>query len=176
MFVVSFQTAMSDADIHRRNGVLDMSTHLHPKLRASPVSSGVSRLDFFSGLFLVSAATRLRNGDWRVAPGEPRPRRAFTAGTWSAADAARLLIARYRCRRGSIPLGSPLRQERAPGGGGDAAAADGGGPWAPGARAQVVATARRADHAHAHEYAIAFAWAAAGSPASTPGAPLLVMT
>jgi hypothetical protein len=53
MFVVPFQTAMSGADIHRLNSALDMSTHLHPKLHASPVNAGVSRLDFFFRRFLV---------------------------------------------------------------------------------------------------------------------------
>ena len=32
MFAVPFQTAMSDADIHRLNSVLGMDTHLHPEV------------------------------------------------------------------------------------------------------------------------------------------------
>jgi hypothetical protein len=63
MFAVPFQTAMSDADIHRLNSVLGMDTHLHPKLRGSPASPGVSRLDFFSGLFLVRGDGPQ---DWRL--------------------------------------------------------------------------------------------------------------
>ena len=90
MFVVPFQTAMSDADIHRLNTVLGTDTHLHPKLRASPASPGVSRLDFFSGLFLVRGD---RPHEWRLEGrtwGAPVPR---SVHGWHmvAADAARLL-------------------------------------------------------------------------------------
>jgi len=90
MFVVPFQTAMSDADIHRLNSVLGMDTHLHPKLRASPASPGVSRLDFLSGLFLVRGD---RPQEWRLEArtwGAPAPRNVHG---WHlvAADAARLL-------------------------------------------------------------------------------------
>lgn len=90
MFVVPFRAAMSDADIHRLNSVLGMDTHLHPKLRESPASPGVSRLDFFSGLFLVRG-----DGppDWRLEGrtwGAPAPE---SVHGWHlvAADAARLL-------------------------------------------------------------------------------------
>ena len=90
MFVVPFQTAMSDADIHRLNSVLDMSVHLHPKLHASPASPGVSRLDFFSGLFLVRGD---RPREWRLEGrtwGAPAPQHVHG---WHlvAADAARVL-------------------------------------------------------------------------------------
>jgi hypothetical protein len=90
MFVVPFQTAMSDADIHRLNSVLGMDTHLHPKLRASPASPGVSRLDFLSGLFLVRGDGPQ---DWRLEGrtwGAPAPP---SIHGWHlvAADAARLL-------------------------------------------------------------------------------------
>jgi hypothetical protein len=90
MFVVPFQTAMSDADTHRLNSVLGMDTHLHPKLRASPASPGVSRLDFFSGLFLVRGDGPQ---DWRLEGrtwGGPAPQ---SVHGWHlvAADAARLL-------------------------------------------------------------------------------------
>jgi hypothetical protein len=90
MFAVPFETAMSDADIHRLNSVLGMDTHLHPKMRASPASPGVSRLDFFSGLFLVRGdgpqAWRLEGRTW----GAPAP---HSVHGWHlvAADAARLL-------------------------------------------------------------------------------------
>ena len=88
MFVVPFQTAMSDADIHRLNSVLGMDTHLHPKLRGSPASPGVSRLDFFSGLFLVRGDGPQ---DWRL---EGR--------TWGApAPAERSRLAPGRGRRGT---------------------------------------------------------------------------
>lgn len=90
MFVVPFQTAMSDADIHRLNSVLGMDAHLHPKLRGSPASPGVSRLDFFSGLFLVRGDGPQ---DWRLEGrtwGAPAPE---SVQGWHlvAADAARLL-------------------------------------------------------------------------------------
>ena len=90
MFAVPFRTAMSDADIHRLNSVLGMDTHLHPKLRGSPASPGVSRLDFFSGLFLVRGDGPQ---DWRLEGrtwGAPAPE---SVQGWHlvAADAARLL-------------------------------------------------------------------------------------
>jgi hypothetical protein len=90
MFIVPFHTAMGDADIHRLNSVLDMRTHLHPKLHASPASAGVSRLNFHSGLFLIrgdgSREWRLEGRTWDV----PAPE---TVHEWHlvAADAARLL-------------------------------------------------------------------------------------
>jgi hypothetical protein len=90
MFVVPFQTAMSDADIHRLNSVLGMDTQLLPKMRPSPASPGVLRLDFFSGLFLVRGDGP---GEWRLEGrtwGAPAPR---SVHGWHlvAADAARLL-------------------------------------------------------------------------------------
>lgn len=90
LFTVPFQTVMSDADVRGLNGVLDMATHLHPKLHASPASPGVARLDFFSGLFLIRGdgpdEWRLEGRTW----GSPA---AETAHGWHlvAADAARLL-------------------------------------------------------------------------------------
>jgi hypothetical protein len=67
-----------------------MDTHLHPKLRGSPASPGVSRLDFFSGLFLVRGDGPR---DWRLEGrtwGAPAPE---SVQGWYlvAADAARLL-------------------------------------------------------------------------------------
>jgi hypothetical protein len=90
MFIVPFHTAMGDVDIHRLNSVLDMQTHLHPKLHGSPASPGVSRLNFGSGLFLIrgdnSREWRLEGRTWDV----PAPE---TVHEWHlvAADAARLL-------------------------------------------------------------------------------------
>ena len=90
MFTVPFQTAMSDSDAHRLNSVLGMSMHLRPKLRSSPASPGVSRLDFVSGLFLLRGE---RPGDWRLEGrtwGAPAPE---TVHGWHlvAAAAARLV-------------------------------------------------------------------------------------
>lgn len=52
MFRVSFASAMSDPDITRLARTLELATHMHPKLHNSPVSLGVARLDFDSGVFL----------------------------------------------------------------------------------------------------------------------------
>jgi hypothetical protein len=56
MFAVPFESAMSDADLAMLAQVLDLSTHIHPKMRPDPNSPGVARLDHFSGLFLERAA------------------------------------------------------------------------------------------------------------------------
>jgi hypothetical protein len=90
MFAVSFRTAMSDADLYRLHRVLDMSTHLHPKLRASPVSPGLSRLDFFSGLFLLRGD---RPQEWRLEGRTWGAPALQSVHDWHvlAADAARLL-------------------------------------------------------------------------------------
>ena len=90
MFVVPFQTAMSDADIHRLTSVLGLDTHLHPKLRGSPASPGVSRLDFFSGLFLVRGDGPQ---DWRLEGRTWGAPATESVHGWHllAADAARLL-------------------------------------------------------------------------------------
>ena len=90
LFAVDFRTAMTDADIQRLNSVLDMATHLEPKLHASPVHPGVSRLDFFSGLFLLRGESP---NEWCLEArtwGTPRPE---TVQEWHhiAAHAARLL-------------------------------------------------------------------------------------
>jgi hypothetical protein len=103
MFAVSFRTAMSDADIYRLERVLGMSAHLHPKLHPSPVGLGVSRSDFYSGLFL------LRNGAWRVAPGGRRRFRAFTNGICSPPTPRACWTPPCRCRRGSRPRRSQPR-------------------------------------------------------------------
>ncbi len=44
---------MTDADIARLARMLNLDTHLHPKLRDSPSRPGLARLDFDSGLFLL---------------------------------------------------------------------------------------------------------------------------
>jgi hypothetical protein len=118
MFVVPFQTAMSYADIHRLNSVLDMSVHLYPKLHASPASPGVSRLDFFSGLFLVRGD---RPREWRLEGrtwGAPAPQDVHLA-PWSQptrhacstrrTDAGRLqtTVLFGRGRRAMKPAGAP---------------------------------------------------------------------
>lgn len=92
MFTVPFESAMSDSDLHRLTSVLGMTTHMHPKLHPSPANPGVSRLDFFSGLFLLRGE---RPGEWRLQGrtwGAPAPE---TVHDWHvvAADAARLVDA-----------------------------------------------------------------------------------
>jgi hypothetical protein len=52
---------MSDRDLALLARTLDLSTHMHPKMRPDPTSPGVVRLDHFSGLFLKRGATE---GEW----------------------------------------------------------------------------------------------------------------
>lgn len=90
LFTVPFLSPMTDGDVRRIAAVLDMTMCMRPKLHASPVSPGVLRLDFYSGLFL------LRGGgedEWRFECrtwGHPASE---TVHGWHlvAADAARLL-------------------------------------------------------------------------------------
>ena len=56
MFSVPFSSTMSDEHVARLARTLNLATHLHPKLRDSPTSPGVVRLEFDSGLFLVRRA------------------------------------------------------------------------------------------------------------------------
>jgi hypothetical protein len=56
MFSVPFSSTMSDEHVARLARTLNLATHLHPKLRDSPASPGVVRLDFDSGLFLMRGA------------------------------------------------------------------------------------------------------------------------
>jgi hypothetical protein len=106
LFAVDFKAAIIDADIQRLNSVLDMATHLQPKLYASPVHPGVSRLDFFSGLFLLRGEGpnqwRLEARTW----GTPLPE---TVQEWHliAAHAARLLDP-------SVPDPIPLNRRKRP--------------------------------------------------------------
>lgn len=74
MFRVPFTSAMSDADLAVLARVLDLSTHMHPKMRPDPNSPGVARLDHFSGLFLERGAAEaqwmLEGRTW----GSPAPK------------------------------------------------------------------------------------------------------
>ena len=56
MFSVPFSSTLSDQLVARLASTLNLATHLHPKLRDSPASPGVVRLDFDSGLFLMRGA------------------------------------------------------------------------------------------------------------------------
>ena len=82
MFQVPFRSAMSDADLAVLAHVLDLSTHMYPKMRPDPNSPGVARLDHFSGLFLSAVPTRA-SGGWKAAPGASRHPTPFTSGTCS---------------------------------------------------------------------------------------------
>ena len=90
MFQVPFRSAMSDADLTVLARVLDLSTHMYPKMRPDPNSPGVARLDHFSGLFFERGADE---GRWMLEGrtwGKPAPQ---TVHEWHllAAQAARLL-------------------------------------------------------------------------------------
>ncbi len=90
MFQVPFTSAMGDADLAVLAHVLDLSTHMYPKMRPDPNSPGVARLDHFSGLFLERGADE---GQWMLEGrtwGKPAPR---TVHEWHllAALAARQL-------------------------------------------------------------------------------------
>lgn len=52
LFEVPFTSAMSDADLAVLGHVLDLWTHMYPKMRPDPTSPGIARLDHVSGLFL----------------------------------------------------------------------------------------------------------------------------
>ena len=56
LFEVPFTSAMGDADLALLARLLDLSTHMYPKMRPDPTSPGVGRLDHFSGLFLERGA------------------------------------------------------------------------------------------------------------------------
>lgn len=68
LFEVPFASAMSDSDLGLLAHTLDLTTHMDPKMRPSPNSPGVVRLDHFSGLFLKRRAAE---GQW-----------VFEARTW----------------------------------------------------------------------------------------------
>ena len=93
MFEVPFRSAMSDADLAVLARVLDLSTHMFPKMRPDPNSPGVARLDHFSGLFLERGAGE---GEWALEArtwGKPAPE---SVHEWHllAAQAARQLDSR----------------------------------------------------------------------------------
>jgi hypothetical protein len=52
---------MRDGDLAVLAHVLDLSTHMYPKMRPDPNSPGVARLDYFSGLFLERGGEQ---GQW----------------------------------------------------------------------------------------------------------------
>jgi hypothetical protein len=56
LFEVPFTSMMSNSDLALLARVLDLSTHMYPKMRPDPTSPGVARLDHFSGLFLERGA------------------------------------------------------------------------------------------------------------------------
>jgi hypothetical protein len=56
LFEVAFTSAMGDPDLALLARLLDLSTHMYPKMRPDPTSPGVARLDHFSGLFLQRGA------------------------------------------------------------------------------------------------------------------------
>jgi hypothetical protein len=61
LFQVPFASTISDCDLALLARLLDLSTHMYPKMRPDPNSPGVARLDHFSGLFLNRGATA---GQW----------------------------------------------------------------------------------------------------------------
>ena len=61
LFEVPFTSAMSDSDLTVLRGVLDLSTHMYPKMRPDPNSPGFAPLDHFSGLYLERGAEK---GQW----------------------------------------------------------------------------------------------------------------
>jgi hypothetical protein len=90
LFQIPFRSAMTDADLERLVHSLDLSTHVEQKLRPSPTTVGVARLDNLSGLFLergeADAQWLLEARTW----GHPAPE---TVHAWHllAAGAAREL-------------------------------------------------------------------------------------
>jgi hypothetical protein len=52
---------MSDPNVALLVRELDLTTHMHPKLRQSPAGPGAVRLDHYSGLFLERGAAE---GQW----------------------------------------------------------------------------------------------------------------
>lgn len=90
LFEVPFTSAMGDADLALLARLLDLSTHMYPKMRPDPTSPGVGRLDHFSGLFLERGVAK---GQWMLEArtwGKPAPQ---TVHGWHVlvAQAARQL-------------------------------------------------------------------------------------
>jgi hypothetical protein len=73
LFQVPFASTMSDCDLALLARLLDLSTHMCPKMHPDPNSPGVARLDHFSGLFLKRGGTA---GQWVLEArtwGQPGP-------------------------------------------------------------------------------------------------------
>lgn len=85
LFEVRFASAMNDSDLAFLARSLDLVTHMHPKLRDTPTSPGVLRLDFESGLFLKRGSP---DGQWLLEGrswGHPPP---WVAHEWHLRAAA----------------------------------------------------------------------------------------
>lgn len=95
LFELPFTSPMLDADLALLRRMLDISTHMYPKMRPDPNSPGTARLDDHSGLFLERGPGEdewlLQARTW----GRPSPR---TIHEWhlAAAQAARQLDPRVR--------------------------------------------------------------------------------
>lgn len=61
LFTIRLSSGMSDTDLARLARLLDLTTHMYPKMRPDPTGPGVARLDHFSGLFLERGP---REGEW----------------------------------------------------------------------------------------------------------------
>jgi hypothetical protein len=90
LFEVPFTSVLSDSDLAVLAHVLDLSTHMYPKMHPDPNSPGVARLDHFSGLFLERGVEK---GRWVLEAltwGKPAPQ---TVHEWQVlvAQAARQL-------------------------------------------------------------------------------------
>jgi hypothetical protein len=73
LFEVPFTSAMSESDLAVLAHMLDLSTHMYPKMGPDPNSPGVARLDHFSGVFLERGADE---GQWVLEArtwGQPAP-------------------------------------------------------------------------------------------------------
>ena len=90
LFEVPFTSAMSDSDLDLLRRSLDLTTHMHPKMRPDPNGPGVVRLDHFSGLFLERGET---DGTWLLEARTWGNRAPESADEWHllAAFAARQL-------------------------------------------------------------------------------------
>jgi hypothetical protein len=63
LFSVAFQSQMTDADLARLHASLDLATYRNPKPGVSGASTGVARLDLWSGLFLEPGEGE---GEWAL--------------------------------------------------------------------------------------------------------------
>jgi hypothetical protein len=75
LFEIPFRSPMSDLDVARLTRLLDLSTHLHQKMRPDPNSPGVARLDHHTGLYLERGDEQ---GQWVLEGrtwGKPTPER-----------------------------------------------------------------------------------------------------